>query len=453
MTTTAHEQLTALDATFLELEERDASAHMHVGGALVFGPRPHQTPPPTLDELAATLAERLHAMPRFAQRLSEPRTGGLTWPHWEAVPDHDPRDHLHRAALPAPGGQEQLEAFLADFWSHRLDRDRPLWEMVVLEGLEDGRWALVSKLHHCMVDGVSAVDVSHLLLDGGPEEAPVQPDAPAGSTLSRLLHLPFALAQPALHPRRTANDLKAMAEVLVRDELNAAPQTSLNGPTGPRRRYATLAFNVAELKQLRNRLGGGTLNDVVLSLCAGGFHRLFAGRGEVPPAKGLRCMVPVNIRADGEHGTLGNKISSLFVNLPVAAGNALDRYARTRQETDRLKAGGEAHGSSTLINAIALLPPALHAGMAASLFATRLFNVTVTNIPGPKRPLSAFGAPLEEIWPLVPLAADHAIGIAVITYGETLFVGIAAAHDSVPDLERLANGISAEREELRELAG
>ena len=296
------EHLSALDATFLELEQSDLGAHMHIGAVLVFEPR--EGGPPPLDLVCAHLGERLETMPRYAQRLSEPITGGLEWPAWEPAPRFDVADHVRRARLPGEGTDAELLEWAADFFSERLDRTRPLWEVVLVTGLEGERWALASKTHHCMVDGVGSVDAGLAILDAEREPArgrarPAPAEEPAPSSPARrglpslpgagVLALPVRIARAgvglvrggvatATHPER-ARDLykrsRAMAEVLVRDELIAAPRSSLNAPIGGRRRLAVANVPLEDLKRIKAALGG-TVNDVVLAAAAGGLARAAA---------------------------------------------------------------------------------------------------------------------------------------------------------------------------------
>ncbi len=477
------ESLTALDATFLELEQADDSAHMHIGAVMVFDALP-ESPAPAAADVARHLERRLSALPRYRQRLSEPRTGGIHWPAWEQDPGFDAGAHVRRAALARPGGEAELLEWAAEYFSQRLDRRRPLWDLVVLEGLAGGRWALVSKTHHCLVDGVGSVEATHLLLDtepvpprdrwlgidetatddpgkGGPEGIAGAARSLASSArgvVGAAARFPFRVAGSAVgalaHPERARDAFersRAIAEVMVRDEVYPAPQTSLNAPIGAHRRLAVLRAPLQDLKQIKNALGG-TVNDVVLAVAAGGLRDLLEGRGESPPDQGLRAMVPMNIRAAGEHLELGNRITSLFVHLPVAEPDQLMRYQRQVEEAEGLKAGRQALGSKTLIDITALAPPAIHSFLARSLFATRLFNVTITNVPGQPNPLYAFGARLREVWPLVPIAASHAVGIAVISYDGDLFFCINADRDTVPDLSVLRDGMVSSLRDLRERA-
>ncbi|HEY7121908.1 MAG TPA: wax ester/triacylglycerol synthase family O-acyltransferase [Solirubrobacterales bacterium] len=482
------EQLTALDATFLELEEADQSAHMHIGGVMVMEPQPGGGAPP-IESIRQDVLRRLPDLPRYTERLSSPHTGGLHWPSWETDTDFRVELHVRHAGLPAPGGIDELREWAGEYFSQRLNRTKPLWEMTVLE-LADGRWALVSKTHHCIIDGVGSVDMAATLLDSSPEprrrssngsaarpEATRKPGAAASEptwrrTVKRLarpglaaahfavraaetgLHAAESAADVATHPGRARDALRqsrALAELIVRDEVVSAPHTSLNDPIGAKRNLAVFRVELDELRGIKRSLGG-TVNDVVLAAAAGGLRRLLLTRGEDPPAQGLRAMVPMNVRTAGERLAMGNKISSLFVHLPVAAEDPADRYRLQVEEAETLKAGTQHEGSSLLLNVGDHMPPVLHSFMARSLFATRLFNVTITNVPGPQAPLYYFGSKVQEIWPLVPIAAAHAIGLAVFSYDGTLFFCINADRDTVSDLEVLSEGIADSIAELSELA-
>jgi WS/DGAT/MGAT family acyltransferase len=238
-----------------------------------------------------------------------------------------------------------------------------------------------------------------------------------------------------------------MAEVLIRDELIAAPSTSINEPIGAARTLAVVEVQLDEIKTIKRALGG-TVNDVVLAATASGLRRLFEHRDERPPRAGVRAMVPVNLRTAAERLALGNRITSLFVHLPVAEPDALRRYELQLHEDERLKAGAQAMGSREIIDLAAHAPPLIHTFLARSLFATRLFNVTITNVPGPQIPLYAFGSRLRAVWPIVPLAAEHALGVAVFSYDGRIYFCLNAARDSVPDLDQIAGGIADSIAEL-----
>jgi diacylglycerol O-acyltransferase len=467
------EHLTALDATFLELEEADDSAHMHIGAIMVFGPGPDGGPP-TREELCGHLSERLGHLPRYGQHLSEPHTGGLSWPEWEEDPAFDLRRHVSRAALPAPGGGEELLEWTSGFFSQRLDRHRPLWEMVLLEGLADGAWALATKTHHCMVDGVGSVDVGHLILDTSPHPppAPASRGRPSAADNGRLEHVSSgALSRltrawegllPAetilhaakmgvhgmLHPRDALHSGRTALEMILREELRSAADTSLNVPIGTLRQFAVVRVSLADLKAIKSALGG-TINDVALTATASGLRALLQSRSEALPEAGLRAMVPLNVRSAGEHLALGNRVSSLFVELPVADADPVRRYLETVARSQALKSDGrQAEGTTTVIELAGLAPPMIHATLAQALYAKRLFNLTITNVPGPQQTLYAFGTPLREIYPLVPLAAEHAVGVALVSYDGSVFFGVVADPDVVPDLDVM---LGAMEESVREL--
>jgi diacylglycerol O-acyltransferase / wax synthase len=443
------EHLSALDATFLELEQEDPSAHMHIGGLLVFDPRPDGTIP-TVDELRAHLDARLGELPRYHQRLSDPHVHGLRFPTWELDAGLDLREHVSRAALPAPGGRDELLEWLSDYWSHRLDRTRPLWDVVLLEGLEDGGWALVNRTHHCMVDGVGSMDVGYAVLDTTPEPQQRMPYAPEPKHEQGLTKALIHVLDPRGLPH-VLSRARAAADVLLRDELIPAPSTSLNDPIGSLRRIETIRLELDDLKAVKNRLGG-TVNDVALAALTGALRSLLLYRDEAPPRRGLRAMVPMNIRQAAEELGLGNRITSLFAHLPVAEADPLRRYGRVIDETTRLKTGNAGIGTKTVIDLTALAPPVVHAALARTLFAKRLFNVTITNVPGPPMTLYALGCQLRDIYGLVPIAADHALGVAILSYDGGITFTISADRHSVPDLDVFRTAIEESMEELQALA-
>jgi len=466
----ANDQLTALDATFLELEQADDSAVMHIGGALLFEPLPGGGTP-AIEEVREHLEQRLDLLPRYRQKLGAPRTGGLSWPSWERDERFEIEAHVRHAMLPSPGGELEFLDWISDFYSHRLDRSRPLWEMVLLDGLADGRWALVCKTHHCLVDGAGSVDAVDLLLDAEP--APSEPSAPRPARVSAsveashgwlsYLTAPVGLVADAglaaarvgahalLHPREGLERSRAVIDLLVRDELIAAPHSSLNVPIGATRRIAVVHVELEELQKIRSALGG-KINDVVLCAATGALRELLLARGDEPPHQGLRAMVPVNVRTVGDDGELGNKVSSLFVDLPVAEVDPLRRYELVSAAAQERKAGGQALAASSLTGLTELAPPVLHAGLARMLFAKRLFNVTITNVPASPRRLYAFGSTMVDVVPIVPLAAEHALGIAVVSYAGEMTFGVCADRGTLPDLDVLTDGIVTSLHELAALA-
>jgi diacylglycerol O-acyltransferase len=466
----AHDQLTALDATFLELEQADDSALMHIGAVLVFEPLPGGGTP-AIGDVRKHLEQQLDLLPRYRQRLGVPRTGGLSWPSWECDQRFEIEAHVRHATLRSPGDEREFLDWISDFYSHRLDRSRPLWETVLLDGLAHGRWALVSKTHHCLVDGVGSVDVVNLLLDAEPipREAPAphaarvqasveaghgwlpRPPAAVGQAAGAGVAAARAGAHALMHPREALERSRAVIDLLVRDELIAAPRSSLNVPIGATRQIATVHVELDQLQQVRSALGG-KVNDVVLCAATGALRRLLLARGEDPPRQGLRAMVPVNIRREGDHGELGNKVSTLFVELPVAEADPLRRYELVRAAAEKRKAGGQAFAASAVTGLTELAPPVLHASLARSLYARRLFNVTITNVPASPRRGYAFGAPMVDVVPIVPLAAEHAVGIAVVSYAGGVTFGLYADRASMPDLHVLRDGLTTSLQELAALA-
>jgi diacylglycerol O-acyltransferase / wax synthase len=454
------DRLTPLDAIFLELEEADDAAHMHIGSLMVF--EAHRGTPPTLQRLRKLLGPRLEALPRYRYRLSQPHTGGLHWPAWVDDPDFRLADHLRQAELPAPGREAELHAWVGGYWSERLDRHRPLWDACLVTGLEGGRWAIATKTHHALVDGVGAADVATLLLDTTrrPRHHPVSapPTEHDGDEARGPLGHLTAAARGGLdlarHPGRLRDaylEAKAMTNILVRDEMLPAPRSSLNVPIGAHRRVRAVRSDLAQIKGIKRELGG-TVNDVILAAVTGGLRTLLLERNDPLPAGGLRAMVPVNVRSAAQRFGLGNRVSSLFVHLPVAEPDPERRYRLTVTEAQELKRTGQAAGGTGLVALGGLAPPVLHSVFARSVFGTRLFNLTVTNVPGPQMPLYAFGARMEEVLPLVPLAAGHAVGVAVVSYDGKVFFGLAGDERAMPDLDILARGVETALEELHELA-
>jgi len=455
-------QLSMLDTMFLELEQLDDSAHMHIGAALIFDPLPGGGTPHVAD-LRDQMRERMGILPRFGQQLSDVKAGRLKWLTWEPAKDVDLDAHVHHATLPAPGGEAELHEWLADFWSHRLDRHRPLWEVTLLDGLEGGRWALATKTHHCLVDGVGSIDIGHVLLDTSPDAPPRPPEPLAESdedtneSGGRFWLSPGLVARgaraglsAAAHPRESLHRVRSAVELVVREEVIGAPHSSLNGPMSGVRSFASVRLDLDDVKALKKR-HGGTVNDVVLALCAGGLRHLLLSRGDEIPDRDLRAQVPVNLRSEDKEHALGNELTSLFVELPVGEPNAMKRYRRVLERAEELKAGSQRAGGKTIVDLADMGPPLAGELLAWSMFgSTRMFNLTITNVPGPQQQFYAFGAPMVEVLPLVPLFAGHAIGIAVVSYNGQMVFGLNADRVSAPDVDVLAEGIRQSYEELRD---
>jgi diacylglycerol O-acyltransferase / wax synthase len=455
--------LSALDETFLELEELEPGALMNIGAILVFDPLP-EGGAPTLSELRVSRLERLGQLPRHVQRLSSTRTGRLARLGWEPAERFDIADHVHQAALPAPGGDRELFEWTGEFFSHPLDRTKPLWELVLIEGLEGGRWALASKLHHCLVDGVGSAGMMDVTMSRSPEraapvvEAPlIAPNGepsrhrvdPVVQAATAGAHAGSAVVHAGLHPRNALERSRSLASLLVREGVSGAARTSLNVPIGQDRRFALVRVPLADLKEIGRRLGA-TVNDVALAACASGLRRLLIERDEQLPARGLRAMVPVNVRDASDRSGSGNRVSSVFVELPVAEPLAEVRLRRIHEATSQLAASQAATGPTALLDLAGLAPPVVvRAALARTAFSTRLFSITITNVPGPRETLYTFGAPLREVHPIVPLAAEHAVGIAIFSYDGLVTLGINADARSMHDLDVLVQGIEHGIDELR----
>lgn len=460
------DNLSVLDTMFLDLEEADSGATMHIGAAMVFDPAADGGAP-DLDRLRAHLGERLHVLPRFHQRLSGTQTGHLSWLSWEPEERFDLDSHVRHATLPEPGGEAELLEWLGDFWSHRLDRRRPLWEMVLLDGLAGGRWVLASKTHHCLVDGVGSIDIGHLLLDVEPSPPPVRPASPSSRPAAEeakedhaghrfwlspsiVLNGARAGVNATLHPVEALEHARATAELIVREDIIPAPSCSLNVPITASRRMATLRVGLDDVRAIAHERGG-TVNDVVLAACAGGLRHLLLSRDEPLPNRPLRAQIPVNIRTDDQEHALGNQLTSLFVELPVDEPDPLERYARVMHSAESLKHDGtQATGGKTLVDIASLGPPVVGALLGRATFnGPRAFNLTITNVPGPQLPLYALGSHLREVIPYVPLFAGHTVGIAVISYDGQMVFGLSADAVAAQDVAVLAEGIEASLAELR----
>ena len=450
---------------FLNLEQADDGATMHFGATMVFDPLKGGRVP-DIEQVRHHLDRRLFQLPRYRMRMSSPRAGHLSWSHWEPMPDFAIADHVGHATLPAPGGDAELDEWFADFLSHRLDRRRPLWEMVLLDGLAGGRWALATKTHHCLVDGMGSVDVGRILLDAEPSPPRRRPPSHWTIAVSRPDHAEHSRLYPdlllrgaragaglLLHPADALTRAVAIADLTIHEELIAAPHTSLNGPLGATRGYAAVRFGLDDLNAIKNGLGG-TVNDAVLSISAGALRSLLLARGEEPPEAGLRGQIPVNIRT-GEHvRTQGNVLTSLFVELPVAEPDPIERHRRVVERAAALKRSSQPIGGKALIDLAGLAPPILGEVLGKAMFGgDRVFNLTITNVRASDTPLYAFGARLREVLPYVPLFSGHRVGIAVVSYAGEVMFGLGADRTSMPDLAVLADGIQASYEELRAAAG
>jgi diacylglycerol O-acyltransferase len=448
------QQLKPLDAAFVDAEDTDRNASFAIGSIAVF-----EGPPPAYDEFASALFARLPLIPQYRRKLRKvPLAIGP--PVWVDDPHFDLRYHVRETALPSPGGPEQLQALMARVMTQRLDRDYPLWEYWLVQGLDQDRWALITKVHHCMVDGVSGADMYRAILDLSPEPGPLpaSQDEPAPSEPSslaitaqatvNLALLPVheagaiqrALTDPGHTVRQAATTLRGLARYAR--ALPPAPRSSLSGSIGRQRRYTWVRASLDDAKTIKNELGG-TVNDVFLAVVASGFRNLLLARGEQPTPAMVRSLVPVSVRQDGEEGIYENRISALVADLPVDISDPAERLAAVVSQMTALKASSESQAGEAFVGMRRYTPFAL-----ASLFVRAVLSlpqreiVTITtSVPGPQVPLYALGRRLVEIIPYVPIATTLRTGVCIFTYCGQVTIGITGDYDTTPDLDVLARGI------------
>jgi diacylglycerol O-acyltransferase / wax synthase len=452
------QRLSSQDASFLHLE--DAVSHMHIGSVAVF-----EGPPPPYDELVTRVRANLPQVPRYRQRVRFLPLA-LGRPVWVDDAHFNLRYHLRRTSLPEPGGDEELRLLVGRVMSQQLDRDKPLWEMWMVEGLSDGRWALVTKVHHSVVDGVAGAELLSAILDDErdpevpepddwrPERQRSGPELAARALAERALS-PYDAVRFALDsPRRaaelavgTAQGLLTMAGV-----LKPPPSSSLNGPIGPHRRWDWARSHLSEVKRVRNAFGG-TVNDVVLTAIAGGFRELLASRGE-PTDRDVRSLVPVSVRSAGERGAYNNRVSAIFADLPVGIEDPVERLAAMHEQMEDLKGSYSAVAGDVLVGLSGFAPAMLLALSlrAATRVPQRNVNTVTTNVPGPQRTLYAAGRRMLECFPYVPLGGHVRVGVAIFSYDGGLRFGVTGDYDHAPDIQVMCDGIERSMAELLEAA-
>jgi len=456
------DRLSAIDVSFLTNES--SSAHMHVGGLCVF-----EGPPPSYDDLAEHVRSRLHLVPRFRQKLAFPPapTGR---PFWVDDPNFNLEYHVRHSALPSPGSEDQLRRMAARIFSQQLDRTKPLWELWLVQGLTRKRFAFVTKTHHSLVDGVSGVDIATVLFDVKPVPEPAEADhewvaspEPSGATLlakdaEGLLSAPLRLARrvehAVEHPEATlhqvSESLTALGEVGW-NFANPAPDTPLNHGIGPHRRFAWVRSDLSKFKRIKDVLGG-TVNDVVLAVVSGAMRGWLRSRGVRTEGMELRAQVPVSIRAEGERGQLGNRIAVVRGPVPVYVEDPVQRLKVVRESMQGIKQSKQALGAEVISRFNDFAPPTLLAQAARVNFSTRLFNLVVTNVPGPQIPLYVLGRELQDIFPVGFLPPNQALFIAIMSYNGSINFGLLADYDSMEDVEGIATGVEGAIAELLEAA-
>ncbi len=462
---TAHkDRLSPVDAAFLAQERQ--SSHMHVGAIIIF-----EGPPVSREEFIEGIESRLHLVPRYRQKLAFPRFE-MGRPFWVDDPNFNIDYHVRHTALPSPGSLEQLRQLAGRIFSQRLDRSKPLWETWLVQGLEDNRFALISKTHHALVDGISGVDLAGVLFD----LTPVPPEIPPpeeewtahpepsqaeliAETVKDVIRTPGELAGKALgalqRPERSLRDVREAAEGIgevVWAGLNPAPDTPLNVPIGPHRRYTWVDADLDDVKAIKNELGG-TVNDVVLATVAGAVGRHLRRRGQPTDGLELKAMIPVSVRSDEQRGRLGNRVAAMMAPLPVWCQEPLARLDIVREELKSLKEGGQAVGAQVLTELSGFTSPTVM-DQAARLFSRqRFFNLVVTNVPGPQFPLYLQGRKLLDVFPMVPLAKGQALGFALMSYDGRINFGLVGDYDVMYDLEDVADDLAESLAELAEAAG
>jgi WS/DGAT/MGAT family acyltransferase len=429
--------------------------HVNVGAALIL-----EGDPPTLDELLEHVESRLALVPRFRQRVQATPLQ-ITNPVWADDPGFDLEWHVRHVALPRPGSTDQLRELVGRVMSTPLDLERPLWQLYLVEGLEGGRHAYISKTHHALVDGVSAVDVGTIMLDPNPEgtEMPIpeerwDPDVPSPELLfvraaTDRISTPMRAARKAAlgalsMPRETAGRVMRTAESFAGLAAGGptAPRTFLNEEIGRDRRVAFVRTELDALKQARGETGA-TVNDVILAVATGGLRRLFERRGEAVPDQ-LVALVPMSIRRSDEHLELGNRIATLMVALPLSEPDPAERLRLVHAETTRVKESEQARAASLVIEATGWTPPTINRVLADVISRQLNWNLVVSNVPGPQMPFYLLGRRMVEVYPVVPLSPQqHALSIGVVSYDGGVFFGITADRNLFADIDEVAADLEA----------
>ncbi len=448
------DRLSALDSTFLHLED-NSTAHMHVASVMVF-----EGKAPTPQELVDHVLGRLHLVPRYRQRLAYvPFDQGR--PVWTDDPHFNPRYHIRHTALPRPADEEALKRLAGRLFSQRLDRSKPLWEIWLVQRMSGGRFALIAKTHHALVDGISGVDITTVLFDAAADPVPTpRPRTPwvakplpgraklLGEALVERSTVPAEMTRGARAllrtPRRALSQVKdglASIGATTVAGINApAPASPFNVDIGPHRRYTFLDADLAKFKAIKDSLGG-TLNDVVLASVSHALGRYLRRQGHDTDGLVLKAMVPVSVRASSQRGALGNQVAAMWAPLPVGIENPADCLQEITQAMEDLKKSRQAVGAQVLTNLAGFAPPTILSQAARLQARQPFFNLVVTNVPGPQFPLYLLGRRLQVLYPVVPLARRQALGIAVMSYDGHLGFGLLADYDALPELETIVDDL------------
>ncbi len=443
------EWMSPIDSSFLHVE--NATTPMHIGGVSIF-----EGPAPAFEDLRAMVARKLELVPRYRQKVRFVPLA-ISSPAWIDDPHFSLDYHLRHTAIPTPGSDEQLRKMAGRVFSQALDRTKPLWELWAVEGLEHGRWALLSKVHHCMVDGVAATDLMSVMFSDTTvalstrEWAP--PPEPSGLQLLARTIAHRASPRGQLQTLRRVLDaprdtLRSLIEV-ARATAAASPSmrpvaaSSLTGPIGPHRRWSWADVRLSDVKAVRGALGG-TVNDVVLTLITNGFRELLLARGEeVGEDRVIRTMVPVSVRRKGERGVYNNRVSAVFTGLPVGVTDPTERLRRIRAEMDGVKQSKQAVAGDVLTSLSGFAPPLLLAlGSRLVTLSPRLnMHTATTNVPGPQQPVQTLGRRMLQSYPFVPVVGSIRIVVAIFSYDGGLYFGVTGDYDGAPDIDALTAGI------------
>ncbi len=475
------DRLTAVDASFLHQE--GPSSHMHVGGLTIV-----EGPPPAMEEFLEQIRKRLHLVPRYRHKLAYTALDSGR-PVWVDDPSFNLEYHVRHTALPSPGKWDQLQNLTARIFSQALDRSKPLWEMWLIEGLgpkmegpgspasgrlrhpPDNRFALISKTHHALIDGIAGVDLATVLFDVSKEPPPLRhsgrawkPKPEPDSTelvavgLRGAVRAGVEMASAAVgaltHPEQTLERAREAAEgvgEIVWAGLNPAPATPLNVEIGPHRRFVGVAAQLEDFKLVKNALGG-TVNDVVLTVVTGALREFLIARGVRTEGMEMRALVPVSVRTVGERHEGGNRIAAIRGPLPVYIADPLQRLRFVRHAMDGLKESKQALGAEVIAGAQNFAPPTILAQASRLNFSTRLFNLIVTNVPGPQFPLYVLGRRMERVFPVAFLPQNHALAVAIMSYAGEMNFGLLGDFDALPDIESIGESIAEELAELVALA-
>ncbi len=438
---------------------------MHIGGVTIV-----EGPPPAMEEFLEQIRMRLHLVPRYRQKLAYTALDSGR-PVWIDDPSFNLEYHIRHTALPAPGHWEQMQDLTARIFSQQLDRSKPLWEMWLIEGLEQDRFALITKTHHSLIDGIAGVDLATVLFDLSPDPPlvtnsgrPWQPHPEPGTVqlvaagLLGALRAGVALTEGAIdalaHPERAMARAREAAEgvgEIIWAGVNPAPETPLNVPIGPHRRFVGITSQLEDFKLVKNAFGG-TVNDVVLAVVAGAMRSFLIARGRRTEGVELRALVPVSVRTEGERLGVGNRLVAMRGPLPVYIADPLNRLRFVSQAMDGLKESKQALGAEVIAGAQNFAPPTILAQASRLNFSTRLFNLIVTNVPGPQFPLYVLGREMLQAMPVAFLPENQALAVAIMSYNGQMNFGLLGDFDALPDIDAIGEDIGEELANLVSLA-